>query len=551
MLRSMYSGVSGMRAHQAKMDVIGNNIANVNTYGFKSSRTTFTEVYYQTTKSASGATTSRGGVNASQIGYGVSVGGVDVMQTRSGFQMTDNGMDVAIAGEGFFQVQDADGNIFYTRSGLFRIDPNGNLVDTNGNFVLGVAGDPFGKAAGNDRITISVPNSTPSVPEVTEMINGIAFTVRATNATKDGNVSFNFSSDPTMAIGQKVKATIASNGIQIALNANEPFTTIDEFNSLINTAIFEANGNKEHPAGQFTFSVEDPSKFAGLTGAEVTSTKYTPNLGEVTTNAESTFNELFKPVGVGNTFGSKFTSKLDKQVTYSVTKRVDDYDVLATVTDGSETVYYKQTIPSVAVNSGRIKLDAYSTNTFPINPSDREGDATDFMELTHPGITRLDAITTPISTTTPDVAKVSTPSKALGLSSKAIVLGGGTVGGAQTVSDLTNIGIGSDGVISAIHPQLGLISVGRIDLATFENPQGLTQEGNTYFAESPNSGAASRVNAGTEGSGALQSGALEMSNVDLSKEFAEMITTQRGFQASSRLITVSDEILNELVNLKR
>ena len=101
----MYSGVSGMKAHQTKLDVIGNNIANVNTYGFKSSRTTFSEVYYQTVRSASGASANQGGMNASQIGYGVNVATIDVMQTRSGFQMTDNGMDVAISGEGFFQVQ--------------------------------------------------------------------------------------------------------------------------------------------------------------------------------------------------------------------------------------------------------------------------------------------------------------------------------------------------------------------------------------------------------------------------------------------------------------
>ena len=106
-------------------------------------------------------------------------------------------------------------------------------------------------------------------------------------------------------------------------------------------------------------------------------------------------------------------------------------------------------------------------------------------------------------------------------------------------------------MISAIHSQLGLISIGRIDIATFENPQGLIQEGNTYFSRSANSGNAKITNAGLNGAGGLQAGALEMSNVDLSKEFADMITTQRGFQASSRLITVSDEILNELVNLKR
>lgn len=533
----MYSGVSGMKAHQAKMDVIGNNIANVNTYGFKSSRTTFTEVYYQTVKSASGATANRGGVNASQIGYGASMNAVDVMHTRTGFQMTDNGMDVAIAGEGFFQVQDADGNIFYTRAGLFRIDPVGNLVDTNGNFVLGVSGDPFGKAAGYDKIQIMVPSSSPVVPHVEESINGVSIKVAASNPTKDGNVSFNFMSDPTMAIGEKVKATISATGIQVSINPLADFAGISDFNNLVNQAITEANGNKAHPGGNFTFTVEPATKFlSSMKGSDITSTKYTPNLGNVGFDSN-----VLNDVGLKfDTVGTTFTATGGSDLTVAYEAAPEGYRV--TVGD------YSNFIPADAVGAGKIKLERTSAS-----------DAGDYIILEHPGFTTLEdkrASATPAwpaggYQNTGNTVVASEASKALGFSSKAIVLKEGTVGGAQTVSDLTNVGIGADGVISAIHPQLGLISIGRIDLATFENPQGLLQQGNTYFAESPNSGKANLVNAGTDGSGALSSGSLEMSNVDLSKEFADMITTQRGFQASSRLITVSDEILNELVNLKR
>lgn len=567
MLRSMYSGVSGMKAHQAKMDVIGNNIANVNTYGFKSSRTTFTEVYYQTIKSASGATSNRGGVNASQIGYGASVNAVDVMHTRTGFQMTDNGMDVAIAGEGFFQVQDPDGNIFYTRAGLFRIDPAGNLVDTNGNFVLGVSGDPFGKAASYDPIRIMVPSSSPVVPNAAETINGVTLKVQASNPTKDGNVSFNFMSDPTMAIGEKVKATLSATGIQISLNAIENFASIDELNNLVNQAILEANGNKEHPAGRFSFSVEPITAFpvGGLTGAEIASTKYTPNLGSIANLSNGLPISLtgFKISEIGNTFNMDTinngpgTFQIQRGTYDAASGTFDDAtpgdDFSITFSDGTNT--YTRVLQSNVTEPGKIKLFGSS------------GDTSDYVTIEHPGVNALKTYAaTPDTSKSPagpitsgDLftaaisvdANPSEASRALGFSSKAIVLKEGTKGGAQTVSDLTNIGIGADGVISAIHPQLGLISIGRIDLATFENPQGLIQQGNTYFAESPNSGKANLVNAGTDGSGALSSGSLEMSNVDLSKEFADMITTQRGFQASSRLITVSDEILNELVNLKR
>ena len=115
MLRSLYSAVSGMKAHQTKLDVIGNNIANVNTYGFKSSRARFQDVFYQTLQSAAGGDNNKGGTNASQVGYGSQLGGIDLDMSRSALQSTGRPLDVAIAGEGFFQVMDADGNI----SGLF------------------------------------------------------------------------------------------------------------------------------------------------------------------------------------------------------------------------------------------------------------------------------------------------------------------------------------------------------------------------------------------------------------------------------------------------
>ena len=117
MNRSLYSGVSGMKAHQTRMDVIGNNIANVNTYGFKASRVTFSDIYYQTVMAGSEGTSTSGGTNSGGIGYGTSVGSIDLLMGQSSFTMTDSTLDLAIDGEGFLQVQDADGNKYYTRAG--------------------------------------------------------------------------------------------------------------------------------------------------------------------------------------------------------------------------------------------------------------------------------------------------------------------------------------------------------------------------------------------------------------------------------------------------
>ena len=145
----------------------------------------------------------------------------------------------------------------------------------------------------------------------------------------------------------------------------------------------------------------------------------------------------------------------------------------------------------------------------------------------------------------------SAPSKDLGLGSSAFTLTGGTEGGTITLDELTSINIGSDGSVSVYHPEKGLIITTKIPLATFANPNGLQQEGNNYFSSTTNSGDAVLAEPGTNGTGALKSSSLEMSNVDLSNEFAEMITCQRGFQANSRIITVSDTMLEELINLKR
>lgn len=137
MMKALYSGVSGMRSHQTKMDVIGNNIANVNTYGFKTQRATFRDVYYQTMKSPSSGSDTRGGTNASQVGYGAQVGSIDTIHSLSGYSPTSKATDLYINGEGFFVVQNSNGDQLYTRVGAFNFDAEGNLVDANGSMVCG------------------------------------------------------------------------------------------------------------------------------------------------------------------------------------------------------------------------------------------------------------------------------------------------------------------------------------------------------------------------------------------------------------------------------
>ncbi len=542
MVRSMYSGVSGMKAHQARMDVIGNNIANVNTYGFKGSRATFRDVYYQTMNTASGATANRGGTNPSQVGYGSTIGSVDVLHTRSAFAMTDNGLDVAIAGEGFLQVQDPDGNIFYTRAGMLNIDAAGNLVDMSGNFVLGTSGDPLGKAPGSDKIQIGIDPVSPSTGSVTEKINGIEYTITGTNNNKDSNVTFNFLSSNTLPLGQDVAAEVTTSGITVYLNESANFTSLGDLTQKMNAAITSANKGVPHPAGDFKISATPAPTFP-LSGKDIANKDFSPTLGTITGMPNSgALTSVFSIDKIGTAFSGN-GDITGMSLAYNATTK--EYTVTMTADDGAGgTKTYTGVIPESAASAGTLLL--------------KSGTGDDTITIKHPGWTAIngDAALTAGGVNETFAAGTVTatptsPSKALGLSSKPIKLSGGTEGGAQTVADLSSIGIGKDGVIQGVHPVHGLLQLGRIDLVTFQNNQGLEQAGNTYFAATSNSGKAQYCVPGSDGSGALAAGSLEMSNVDLSREFSDMITTQRGFQANSRLITVSDEMLNELVNLKR
>lgn len=172
-MKSLYSGVAGMKTHNQRMDVIGNNISNVNTTAFKGSTVTFKDVYYQTKSNASSGDATAGGTNPTQIGYGARLGTVNQVMSQSGFNYTDNVYDCAIEGEGFFQVIDEAGNIYYTRNGVFSVDSYGNLCDPSGNIVLGVSGDPSNVETGqSQRIRLTVPAVDNNVASATKTVNG-------------------------------------------------------------------------------------------------------------------------------------------------------------------------------------------------------------------------------------------------------------------------------------------------------------------------------------------------------------------------------------------
>lgn len=669
MVRSMYSGVSGLRSHQTRMDTIGNNIANVNTYGFKSGRTTFRDIYYQQMRGATQPTAAQGGVNPSAVGYGSKVGSVDLMMDGSTFSMTSQTMDIAIDGEGFLQVQDANGNTFYTRAGMLSFDSVGNLVDMQGNYVLGVNGDPTGRGPASERIQVVLGPVEAAAGTVTQTINGKEFTLSATNNTKDSNINMSFTTDSSLADGDVV-ASISSTGIVIKMHPENTYASLDDLNSAVNAAITRANNGQPHVAGDINVKytgdpAKDPFSAANLgtppylTAAEICSTNY--NIVKGSIKFSNTICGGIQPSGtVGNTFGEHFTA--DPAVltniasSYSaanggkwnfvadiggvryegsVDAAKNSSGKFKMVNPADENDYFEMSRPSfdritdawVAENGGAgtpatYKVDAATANWGSL----ADGDDITIDGVTHrvtaaeaadinvllanlanelnngsanykasvsgssltltartPGVSSVTDVAwtttsgtvgngtlprdtqgtdpanlvdgstfalTPADVGTP-TAKASTAPRTLGFSSTSFAMRGGTAGGAQTLADMTGIQIGSNGVIIGYDSVGKEIMIGRIDLATFANPGGLNQAGSSNYSVSKNSGQPVLGVPGTGGAGQLVGGTLELSNVDLSREFSDMITTQRGYQANSRIITVSDTMLEELINLKR
>ncbi len=547
MVRSMYAGVAGMKANQTRMDVIGNNIANANTYGFKSSRATFRDMYYQQIRGASGGSATRGGTNPSMVGYGSQIASIDLLMTQTSFTSTGNPLDVAIAGEGFLQVMDPDGNIYYTKAGMLDIDPaTGALIDSNGNFVLGTSatdGKLDSTEPGSNKILIQVAPVQASVGKVETEISGKKLTITSTNQNKSANVSFTFTKTTELPDGKDVVAIMdgTSSAINIQINANSSFASMADLQKAINNAITEANGGA-HAGGDFVFSMQpDPFADGPLTGAQIIDTATADYDGGsidlvapgTDVSADGSFLGGFKIVETG----LRFSGEGDVSVEVTDSADPEGYNITVTTAGGATyTGFISQERADISSGSGQVLLKNAS------------GDANDTITLSYPNTTDIEANLN--NNVTIGTATASQPSKELGWGKGTFTLTGGTEFTEQDVGNLTGISIGADGTIMGTSAA-GLQVLGRIDLATFANSEGLMQSGNSYFTATSNSGDAELAIAGENGTGGLRNSALEMSNVDLSQEFSDMITTQRGFQACSRLITVSDTMLEELINLKR
>ncbi len=458
MMRSMFSGVSGLKVHQTRMDVIGNNIANVNTVGYKSQRVTFSDVFSQTLSGASSANdeTGRGGMNAMQVGLGVNVSSIDMLMTQGSAQRTDNPFDLMINGDGFLIVGDASGQ-YFTRAGAIRQDADGNLVIANGMKVLGWNGPAV-------KNPITGKNEIPR-GEVQEI-----------NLAKGENASVN----PSTTTGITLSGNISSTD-------DEVITSFSFYDSLGNyySMPIKLTKDKATADGTWTISPGDPVTAFDENGTAI------PDAYLITDQSGNKYKvtqPTFNPTTIKFGTNGKIEQPLDVPIEFNV-----------------------------KVEEG-VVLKAEDKDKVPATPMSNISD------------TGLD-LDADVSTLTQYSVKTNLDPKSNG----------------YAAGTLSGYSIGSDGIITATYTNGEMRAIAQVPLAQFDNPAGLEKVGDNLYAKTNNSGEFDGIGS----AGIFNTGVLEMSNVDLSSEFTDMIVTQRGFQANSRIITVSDEMLQELTNLKR
>lgn len=609
MMKSLYSGVAGMKTHNQRMDVVGNNISNVNTVGYKAGTVTFKDVYYQTKAPASSGDSTSGGKNPVQIGYGVRLGTVNQVMTQSGFNYTDTVYDCAIEGEGFFQVMDDSGNIFYSRNGSFSVDSYGNLVDPNGYIVLGVSGDPSNVETGqSQRIRLNIPAVDNNVASATKTVNGYGVTVSASTYGEEGNLSFTIIDSDTpfatrsgsnLAIymdlsqdfgGQAMEDLQASYADTIAqieayqAGAGDPPDTaalqelqvateaafnvaLQEFQNAVNAAIEQGGIGLADGVLPLNFEMDAVPSYDEVMATKASNViELTQTLVDDDGNPTGEFlaYDLRFEADTAGSFANKFEVDLKTQSGQAT--------VSAKWRDNVLTIIVPETGATLEEIQAQVTLAAGGDSNKSLTVSARAAtvayEAMDDVNGVDRGVTTRTAEGE--FATEGDFGEFDFGAALKGATTRTTLDGGqdnffadlaialstvnmtdGRVAAEQGVDDLTQLSIDSDGVIYGRHAVHGLLLLGRIDIATFVNPIGLDQVGTSLWQASLASGEAQIKIPTTEGSGAVVSNALEMSNVDLAQEFSDMIITQRGYQANSRVITVSDTMLEELVNLKR
>lgn len=552
MMRSMYSAVSGLKTHQTKMDVIGNNIANVNTVAFKSSSVVFQDVLYQMTSNASGANaaTGTGGVNAKQIGLGVTTGATNLSITTSGAaETTGRAFDIRLSDQSttnFFVVNNGSENLF-TRAGSFYVDGAGNLCMTStGYTVMGWQVDPTTGNIKKDTVSalrVMQKSNLTSPPEATTQANVSGIIDKNDKDVLSDNgliktLTFfdNLGYSYTARFAMKSTGTDGKYTVELEKILNSDGTTFydPETSQVKLEDVFGAKttnatlGSYNQVQSGYYYDSADGKFYVGSdkTGTEIYWNQATNSFAERKNPA--TTHSLKQVYGISNGMAEKI--KNDAKATVdtttgklTITGDVTDYAIDFSTKDG--------TFTGVGARTSNNK-----TNSVTLNMSKLGNNPTQFDDITIDFSGLKDANNGGKST-----AVMSTGS-----------IDDGVTGKGKKLGAMIGISIDNNGLIKGTYDNGNTEILGQIAVAQFANASGLEKVGENCYRTTLNSGEFDGIGVEISADGSsMTSGELEMSNVDLSTEFTQMIITQRGFQANSRIITTSDTLLEELVNLKR
>ncbi|OHD66313.1 MAG: flagellar hook protein FlgE [Spirochaetes bacterium RBG_13_51_14] len=457
MMRALFSGVSGLKNHQTRMDVIGNNISNVNTYGFKTSRVTFQDMISQTLSGAARPEENRGGVNPKQVGLGMTIASIDKIFTQGSLQTTGNQTDLAISGDGFFVISDGDRK-YYTRAGTFGLDKDGTLVNpANGLKAQGWMATP-------DERGEMVINSSGTTEDIIIPIYG------KVDARETANIKYKCNLDSRYAVvpPNATARMRSSAGITTNLDAYDRQGNIHRL-----SMIFWKTGPNQWTASGAITDTTIPLTLDVPAGAGQ----------QNNVNPSARINLRFSPDG-------KLVSMADEGTP-------DELNQGTLTVNANYRVAGDPNIRTIQLDLGKAGL--------------------------------LEGITQFASPTT----------------TRAVEQDGYNMGYMESFN------VDNSGVITGVYSNGTKRNIGQVAMSVFTNPQGLHAVGENLFEVSNNSGMPNTGEANQGGRGKIVAGTLEMSNVDLSDQFVDMIITQRGFQANSRSITTSDQMLQELLNLKR
>lgn len=514
MMRSLFSGVSGLKNHQTRMDVIGNNISNVNTAGFKGSRVVFQDMLSQTIQSASSPQGNRGGTNPQQVGLGVGIGSIDTIYSDGNVQSTGKNTDLCISGNGFFIVSDG-ANKIYSRAGAFEFDEEGNyVIPGSGLKVQGWMADADGNVSTNGEITnIQIPKGQTIPAKATD---SLTYTKNLSSDAKvpqvaTGSYTDNVAAFPTEGV------TIDKDGnvTQIKCTAGTAGTA----GAVYTTTITNINGTVRVTEATYTQNAD------GITwdiDADTTTTTPTRKTAQVIS---------YDSLGAAHTVTGVFEKTATNEWTFypGVQRGVVDQNGNPVLDGAGDPTYARYTDTGYEITGGIYKISFDSAGAV-INVA---GNDPITFSPTGAEIVKI----------TPDFTKMT---QYAGDSTATCT---GKTG--YSAGTLDSVSIDTTGTIIGIYTNGLNRNLAQVAMAIFNNPPGLTKTGTSLYQQSNNSGEAQISAANTGGAGKITPSSLEMSNVDLSEEFSNMIITQRGFQANSKIITTSDEMIEILTNLKR